>query len=205
MYAQTAEDPRTQLCSLFLRYGSDKCPQVFHSYSELYFEMLKDRRFEYRNIMEIGIGSMEVMSPIVGEKYTVGASLRAWRDFFPNARVYGLDIDRNILFSDERITCLYADQSDPESLENAVKEIHGSTPFPGFDLIVDDGSHSIQDMQSSFTVLFKHMNRGGIYIIEDIKAVEMDVFESMDLQGGRLLLSFPGKTEWDGFIAVQKT
>ena len=43
---------------------------------------------------------------------TPGASLRAWRDFFPNATILGADLDREVLFEEERITTGYMDQTD---------------------------------------------------------------------------------------------
>ena len=32
-----------------------------------------------------------------------GASLRVWKDFFSNAKIYGSDIDKDILFNEDRI------------------------------------------------------------------------------------------------------
>jgi hypothetical protein len=38
-----------------------------------------------------------------------GASLYVWRDFFPNAYIFGADIDKEVLFNDKRITTGYID------------------------------------------------------------------------------------------------
>ena len=203
-YAQTTESPKTPLCSLFLRYRSDKCPQIFHSYSEHYHELLNERRDRYRTVVEIGVGSAELMSVIVGDGYVTGASLKAWKDYFPNAVVFGLDNDPGVLFEDERIHCLLTDQSDSASLEASAEAILQMNGHSGIDLIVDDGSHRVADMLLSFRTLFRHLNRGGIYLIEDIKKSEISLFEDMDLQGGRMLKSFPGNLEWEGFVAVEK-
>jgi hypothetical protein len=46
----------------------------------------------------------------MGRTGTPGASLRAWRDYFPNAEIYGADIDREILFEEERISAFYVNQ-----------------------------------------------------------------------------------------------
>lgn len=204
MFAQTTDAPKTPLCQLFHAYGSDKCPQIFHSYSEHYHALLSDRRTAVRSVIEIGIGSSELMRPIVGERYVVGASLRAWRDYFPNARIYGLDIDPQTFFADDRITCLYADQSRSESLERAVEDIHRTNGNAGFDLIVDDGSHLISDMITSYGALYGHLTAGGLYIIEDIRKKDLGVFESMPLHGGRILRAHPGNAEWDAFLAIEK-
>ena len=47
------------------------------------------------------------------------ACVRGWRDLSPNALVYGADIDRNILFEEDRIKTFYCDQLD----ENAIRAL----------------------------------------------------------------------------------
>jgi hypothetical protein len=204
MFAQTTEAPKTPLCKLFHAYGADKCPQIFHSYSEHYHALLEHRRAAVRNVVEIGIGSRELMEPIVGPRYVVGASLRAWRDYFPEAHIYGLDSDARTFFSDARITCLYADQSSIRSLSLAVEAIHRRNGGAAFDLIVDDGSHLVRDMLTSYSALFRQLSPGGLYIIEDIKKEDIGIFERMPLHGGRILLTHPGNTEWDAFVAIER-
>ena len=45
--------------------------------------------------------------------------MRALRDYFPNANIFGADIDKNILFNDQnRIKTFYVDQLDRKSVEN---------------------------------------------------------------------------------------
>jgi len=39
-----------------------------------------------------------------------------WREYFPNANIYGADIDETILFQDERIATFPLDQTKPESI-----------------------------------------------------------------------------------------
>lgn len=206
MYRQTNESPKTELCQLFYKYGSDKCPQIFHSYSEYYYEILKNFKHDFKQILEIGIGTNEIMKPIVGDRYQVGSSLRAWRDFFPNATVYGLDINTTVFFKSENIICLYTDQSNSYSLENTINEIKKikNDSNLSFDLIIDDGSHLLNHMILTFNTLFKYIRSGGIYIIEDIKKSEIHIFENMNLQNGEIIFSFPGNSDWDGFIAIKK-
>jgi hypothetical protein len=38
-----------------------------------------------------------------------------------------------------------------------------------FDIIIDDGSHKLKDMLSSFKFFFDNLKSGGFYIIEDCK------------------------------------
>jgi hypothetical protein len=40
----------------------------------------------------------------------------AWRDYFPNSEIFGADIDRDVLFDEDRIRTYYVDQLDPEAI-----------------------------------------------------------------------------------------
>jgi len=99
---------KTELCELFEKYYSDKCPQLgLHSYSPFYYEYLSEYKEKFLDIVEIGVGNKELMGRYLGENYQMGASLKAWRDFFVNANVYGLDIRKDVLFKEDRLACFY--------------------------------------------------------------------------------------------------
>ena len=51
------------------------------------------------------------------------ASLRAWRDYFKNAKIFGADVDKDCLFNEDRIKTFYVDQSDKDSVINMWKQI----------------------------------------------------------------------------------
>ena len=65
-----------------------------------------------------------------------GASLRMWKDYF-QYNIYGADIDRDILFNEERINTYYVDQLNTESIKSMWKDIG----LNDFDIIIDDGLH----------------------------------------------------------------
>ena len=71
-----------------------------------------------RNIFEIGLGTnyKNIVSNM-GINGKPGASLRAFRDYCPNASVFGADIDKRILFEEERIKTFYVDQTDPVTFD----------------------------------------------------------------------------------------
>jgi hypothetical protein len=94
-----------------------------------------------------------------------GASLRAWRELFPNAVVYGADIDRGILFQEDRINTFYCDQLDRSS----IREI-GSHPDlqDGVDIIIEDGLHTFEASISFLEGSLDQLRPGGLYITEDI-------------------------------------
>ena len=104
----------------------------------------------------------------MGENYVPGASLRVWRDYFPRARVYGADIDEDVLFSDERIGTFHVDQTDDESIRKMWQKL----PDVKFDLMIDDGLHEYDAGISLFEGSIERLLEHGEYVIEDVKAVD---------------------------------
>ena len=47
-----------------------------------------------------------------------GVSLRVWIDYFFNAKIYGGDIDKEILFEEERSKTFYVDQLNSNSIKS---------------------------------------------------------------------------------------
>src|SRR6266496_4172672 len=126
----------TPLCELGFKYGTDKSPLVSGSYyTEFYYELLKDKKETIRKVLELGVGS-QVTLQRVPENYIRGASLRMWRDFFPNAQIYGIDLSPTAIFQDERIKTFLLNTKDATQMKKLISEI-GSD----IDLVVDDGTH----------------------------------------------------------------
>jgi hypothetical protein len=85
--------PRFGIGALLDAEGSDKGLW----YGGLYGVLLEPSREQIRCVVEIGIGTVipEVASTMFGignDNYRPGGSLRAWRDFLPNAAVHGVDV-----------------------------------------------------------------------------------------------------------------
>ena len=55
----------------------------------------------------------------------------------PGARIYGADVDKRILFSEDRISTCYVDQTDPASFAE-LESLVG----PAIDVVIDDGLHA---------------------------------------------------------------
>ncbi len=118
---------------------------TLHNYIETYDKLFGPFRQKPISLLEIGVEQ--------------GHSLRMWRDYFPEARITGIDIKR----PKQDITgCWFhiCDQSNPESLEETFKDTE-------FDIIIDDGSHVLEHQIISRECLFKKLKKGGLYIIED--------------------------------------
>jgi hypothetical protein len=92
-----------------------------------------------------------------------GQSMRMWERYFPNAEIFGIDIDDCCLDSSSDRTHIYImNQSNKEEL-GALCDYAGE-----FFIACDDGSHVAKDMIASFDVVYPYVSKGGFYIIEDI-------------------------------------
>ena len=152
----------TPLCEIAYKYGTDKCPQIGHVYTPFYYELLKDKRQSIKKVLEVGIGSKRRGMKGISQ-YVTGASLRMWRDFFPSAQVYGVDIFPELMFKDERITTFLCDEKDKKGLEKLISEI-GSD----IDLVVDDASHYSCNQIFLCQTLMPLLKKDVIYVIEDV-------------------------------------
>ena len=192
------------LCSLAEKHRVDKCPKIFHSYTPAYDKILDDIRQDAKLVVEIGIGFPEMMKPIVGDSYRAGASLRMWRDYFPNAHIIGCDIRRDVLFQDERISCRLVDQSDRESLLGLKTAL--ISHWGAADLILDDGSHEPAHMALSFQMLWGAVRPGGFYIIEDIRKEHLVDFTHLHMLFTDCTIAHihHGVGPWDAFICFKK-
>ncbi len=155
-------DFQTPLCELAYRYGSDKCPQIKHHYTLFYYALFKDRREQIKKVLEIGVGNMDDMR-WTGRPYQIGASLFMWRDFFPNAQVFGADIRPECIFEDGRVKTFACDQSRPEELQWLLAQTGED-----LDVVIDDGSHQPADQVLTCKVLMPMLRQDVIYAVEDV-------------------------------------
>ena len=134
-----------KLIEIGKKYPSSKNVSGFIELYEKYFADFKDKKI---NILEIGIGD--------------GDSLRIWREYFVNANICGIDIDKKNFIIDN-VEILIGDQSDRSFLQTVVNKYHK------FDIIIDDGGHISKDIIFSFNFLFPFLNDRGIYAVEDLQ------------------------------------
>lgn len=121
-----------------------------HNYTEIYsyyFHAIKDKPLKF---LEIGIFE--------------GGSVQLWEQYFKNAELHFIDVTLDgVRYSSTRSHYHIVDQANVEQLQNFVNTTGGK-----FDIILDDGGHTMEQQITSFTTLFPHLNRGGLYIIEDL-------------------------------------
>jgi len=156
------------LAQLFNHYGSDK---DHNGYTPLYHTLFNHLRNDSITMLEIGIGTMipGVHSSMVGYSlpgYKPGGSLRAWRDYFPNGRIIGMDVQPDTQFRDEeRIETYLCDSRNPTLVNLCVMPMLQHIKF---DIIIDDGSHAAESQLSTLDNFYPYLKDGGIYIIEDV-------------------------------------
>ncbi len=130
-------------------FGSDKQEKGEHTYGPTYHTLMHPFRYKRIKLLEIGILS--------------GASLLAWRAFFPRGTIIGCDIERKDHFSIGRIITCLADQSSDSDLATLCAR------FGPFDVMIDDGSHQNSHQIFTFYTMFDSLTDQGIYIIEDVQ------------------------------------
>jgi len=160
----------TELCEIMGRNRSDKGHKnilnYHHNYTTFYHSIFNKRKNDKLSIFELGLGTNNVKIPSnMGINGRPGASLYGWKEYFPNSEIYGGDIDKNILFEEDRIKTYYCDQTSVESIN---KLWTSDLVDKKFDIIIEDGLHTYEANVCFFENSIHKLNDGGIYIIEDI-------------------------------------
>jgi len=152
------------LWKIFREHGSDKSTvnDYYLIYSD-FIDRLKNKG--PLRILEIGLGTNNPkLVSSMGPSGRPGASLRAFRDALPEARVYGADIDTDILFTEERIVTAAVDQLDLPSFDRMCESFDDQV----FDIIIDDGLHAVSANMGTLIFGLSHISEGGVIVIEDI-------------------------------------
>jgi len=93
-----------------------------------------------------------------------GGSVQMWSRYFgPYARVVGIDIDPACAeFCEPGIDIRIGNQSDLKFLESIIDE------FGAPDVVLDDGSHLMRDVVTTFEFLYPYLPKNGVYMVEDM-------------------------------------
>src|SRR5690606_37526809 len=90
-------------------------------------------------------------------------SVRMWLEFFPKARIHGLDVSDFSWTAAALFTCPSCDMDARSDIARV------AVVMPDFDIILDDASHASHHQQNAFLVLFPKLKSSGIYVIEDLR------------------------------------
>jgi len=131
-----------------------------HNYYIEYAQHFHKKRNTALKVLEVGV-------------YT-GFSMLLWERYFPNAEIYGIDINIEGIYYDnknpyqlckdkERINLFEFDGTDKEKLDEFIKKVGGD-----FDIIIDDASHLGDHQIKTLIHLLPHLKKDGIFVVEDI-------------------------------------
>lgn len=187
----------TPLCEIAYKYGTDKCPQVVHSYTPFYHAMFRPGSDRVRKVVELGIGYAGDMEPPSPPHYVTGASLLMWRDFFPNATVYGADIQPLAMFMAERVRTILCDERKRSNLENLIRWTGSDV-----DIFIDDGIHRKREQIFVARTILPLLGKKAVYIVEDVRAPEA-VIEALPEYDCRMVKFQKGKRRDDCLVIVR--
>src|SRR5712664_719465 len=171
--------PTDELTGLADKYGSDKGLQHANPHYYTYHYERVFRRWRWRQIVLLEIGLLnktrqdatygvrsfsETYSGLGRDRHDDAPSLRMWREYFPNARIVGIDIHDFSSVQIRNCQTYICDQRDRAGLHAVLEEL-GEPP----NIIIDDGCHASEHQQMSFFTLFPRLAPGGIYVIEDLR------------------------------------
>ncbi|WP_282603934.1 hypothetical protein [Paracoccus sp. PARArs4] len=160
------------LTDLADKYGSDK-GSAKHRYSELYQMLFLPYRNRTISFLEMGL---QIGGPEHGNNAarptTDAPSVRMWLEFFPKAKIHGLDVSDFSWFKDPRFVFHCCDMDRRENIRAATSDIKA------LDIVIDDASHASHHQQNGLLELFGKVKSGGLYIIEDLRWQPKD-FETL--------------------------
>lgn len=142
-------DPYQHIDQLALAAGTDK-GSSYHNYTRIYCRYFDALRKKPLKFLEIGIDK--------------GHSVVFWEAYFPKAELHFIDIDPEVIeYTSGRSKYHFVDQTDRAGLQSLARSLKGN-----FDIIIDDGGHTMEQQITSFKALFPFLKSGGIYVIEDL-------------------------------------
>jgi hypothetical protein len=168
---------QTDLCKIMTDFGSDK-GRGHHNYTIYYdslFNKLKEKELQ---VFELGLGTnnLDVKSNM-GSDGKPGASLRGWKNYFPNSYIYGADIDSRILFEEDRIKTFHCDQTNVNSINEMWNNQYLKNLY--FDIIIEDGLHEFYANLIFLENSIHKLKPGGYYICEDLTNKTVESFEKI--------------------------
>ena len=157
-----------KLTNLMNDYYSDKGNlNHLHNYTQFYDALFTKISHKELKVFEVGIGSINTNITFhmkySNKDYRPLASLKAWEKYFLNSKIYGADIDEEIVQNINRIKTYYVDMTKKDTIIDMWKNINNK-----MDIIIDDGFHSYEANINFFKHSFEMLKQNGYYIIEDI-------------------------------------
>ena len=132
---------------------------TIHSYLPTYQKIFANKKDTAKHILEIGI--------------CYGGSIKLWHDYFQNATIHALDIHMPLddvwdqIKNNNRISVYHSDAYEEKFFNDNFlnKDIK-------FDIMIDDGPHTIESMLTFIKLYSNVLANDGILVIEDIQSID---------------------------------
>jgi len=125
------------------------------------------------DIYERHLARFRDISPVMIEIGVMGGgSLSMWKEYFGSgSRIIGIDINPECkVHEDDGIDIFIGNQNDSAVIDAIFSK------YPRIDIVLDDGSHMMQDIISSFELFYNRMHSNGVYMVEDTCTSYRDEF-----------------------------
>jgi hypothetical protein len=135
--------------------GTDKA--THHYFTEVYDDVFQ--QYTSPRILEIGVEGF--------------ASIQMYIDYFTNPYIVAMDIHQKDLYITTPTPALQNFLASPNwkfiiGDQSKVEDVQRCIESEKFDIILDDGGHTMKQQQVTFGVLLDQVKPGGYYILEDL-------------------------------------
>lgn len=147
-----------ELTQIGLKNKTDKA--YYHHFTEIYYRFFEPIKNKNLNILEIGVAD--------------GGSLLTLKEYFKNSSLFFIDINDKSHFIDDRVSFEQGDQSNYTFISNIFNNIN-------FDIIIDDGGHTMVQQQVTLEALLPRLKPNGLFIIEDLHTSNFKEFNATNI------------------------
>lgn len=135
--------------------GTDK--NTDHDYINSFYDReFKKYKTKKINILEIGTCR--------------GTSIHLWQEYFPKAEIIGIDVKNYLQEQHKELPRV-------QYIFDNAYDANLASSLPDFDIIIDDGTHSLEDQIKCLNLYIPKLKKRGVLVIEDIQ--DFSFFETL--------------------------
>jgi demethylmacrocin O-methyltransferase len=147
-----------KLTEIGQKYGTYKA--TYHFFTEVYDDVFQ--QYESPRILEIGVAEYK--------------SIAMYLEYFKNPYIVAMDIENKSHYVNEQWRFVQGDQTLISDLSKCVEEEEL------FDIVLEDGGHTMKQQQVTFGYLIDYIKPGGYYILEDLHTSFRNDYRETDCQ-----------------------
>lgn len=172
-----------RLTEIGQKYGTDKA--TYHFFTEVYDDIFK--LYNSPRILEIGVAEYK--------------SIAMYLEYFDKPYIVAMDIEEKKHYVNEHWRYVKGDQT---SVDDLSKCVVGEDLF---DIVVEDGGHSMKQQQVTFGYLIDYIKPGGYYILEDLHTSFRPDYREVDCEYSSyemLKHIEKGTTPFSNYISIEQ-